>query len=311
MTGMREVWRGSVMAWECDEMAHMNTRFYVSRAMEGLAGLFGYLGMPRLFAPASPTTLAVDEMHIRFRREARVAAPLHMTAGVVEISDCEATVLLLLFHSRSGQTAATFRLRVAHVLASDGRTRQGWPGSLKAAAQSSRVEVPIEARPRSVSLESVDSDHTVDEAVALGLQRVAMGLLPREGCDAFGRMHQSRFIGAVGEGARQLLQPLRELIVEHAKQKPERFGGAALEFRVVNLLSPAWGDCFEVRSGLQRVDGNALSVVHWMMDPFSGRRFAAMQSINTVLDLDRRKIVAISETARRLISEREIPGLHI
>ncbi len=255
MTGMREVWRGSAMAWECDEMAHMNTRFYVSRAMEGLAGLFGYLGMPRLFAPASPTTLAVDEMHIRFRREARVAAPLHMTAGVVEISDCEATVLLLLFHSRSGQTAATFRLRVAHVLASDGRTRQGWPSALQAAAQSSRVEVPIEARPRSVSLQPADRDHTVDEAVALGLQRVAMGLLPREGCDAFGRMHQSRFIGAVGEGARQLLQPLRELIVEHAKQKPERFGGAVHAARIGHAFAHQVFHLAEVAPEFVAVDG--------------------------------------------------------
>ena len=31
-----EVWRGGVNTWECDEMGHLNVRFYVARAMEGL-----------------------------------------------------------------------------------------------------------------------------------------------------------------------------------------------------------------------------------------------------------------------------------
>src|SRR4051812_24291576 len=116
---MREVLRGTVMAWECDEMGHLNTRFYVSRALEGLACLAGYLGMPRVFAPSAATTIAVEEMHIRFRREARAAAPLHMTAGVVDFGASEATVLAMLYHSRSGAIAATFRLRIAHVEAGD------------------------------------------------------------------------------------------------------------------------------------------------------------------------------------------------
>ena len=34
-----EVWRGCVNTWECDEMGHLNVRFYVARAMEGLVGL--------------------------------------------------------------------------------------------------------------------------------------------------------------------------------------------------------------------------------------------------------------------------------
>ena len=30
------VWRGGVNTWECDEMGHMNVRFYLAKAMEGL-----------------------------------------------------------------------------------------------------------------------------------------------------------------------------------------------------------------------------------------------------------------------------------
>ena len=34
---MIELYRGSINTWECDEMGHMNVRFYVARMMEGLA----------------------------------------------------------------------------------------------------------------------------------------------------------------------------------------------------------------------------------------------------------------------------------
>ena len=44
-----EVWRGGVNTWECDEMGHMNVRFYVANAMEGLVGLAAALGMPEAF----------------------------------------------------------------------------------------------------------------------------------------------------------------------------------------------------------------------------------------------------------------------
>ena len=36
---MIEVLRSGVNTWECDQMGHMNVRFYVAKMMEGLAEL--------------------------------------------------------------------------------------------------------------------------------------------------------------------------------------------------------------------------------------------------------------------------------
>jgi len=85
MTGGIEIWRGGVNTWECDEMGHMNVRFYVARAMEGLVGLAAALGLPHAFAAHAGATLLVREQHIRFLREARAGAALHMTGGVVVV----------------------------------------------------------------------------------------------------------------------------------------------------------------------------------------------------------------------------------
>ena len=56
-----EVWSGGVNTWECDEMGHMNVRFWVAKAQEGLAGLAAQLGMPRAFAGDGEATVIVRE----------------------------------------------------------------------------------------------------------------------------------------------------------------------------------------------------------------------------------------------------------
>src|SRR3954470_4767757 len=78
-----EVWRGGVNAWDCDGMGHLNVRNYVAFAMEGLAGLAAELGLPGAFRPGAPSTVVVRDHHLRFLREAREGAVLHMRAGVV------------------------------------------------------------------------------------------------------------------------------------------------------------------------------------------------------------------------------------
>jgi acyl-CoA thioester hydrolase len=97
-----EVWRGGVNTWECDEMGHMNVRFYVTRAMEGMVGLAAALGMPQAYAPGAGASLLLREQHIRFLREVPAARPLHMRAGVISMNESEAETLQVLFHSQTG-----------------------------------------------------------------------------------------------------------------------------------------------------------------------------------------------------------------
>jgi acyl-CoA thioester hydrolase len=69
-----ELWRGGVNTWECDEMGHMNVRFYVVKAVEGLATLAALIGMPDAFRSDATSTLLVREQHIRFLKEAHAGA---------------------------------------------------------------------------------------------------------------------------------------------------------------------------------------------------------------------------------------------
>ena len=291
--GGTEVWRGGVNAWECDEMGHLNTRFYVARCMEGLSVLFALAGLPHVFAPDASATIQVDEMHIRFHREAPVATPLHLTAGFSRLGEGDAEVVALLRHGIGGALAATFRVAL-RASAPDGDDT-AWPAPFRDRAAGFGMAVPPEARPRGVKSGPVPA---IDGTAALQAHlRIALGSLAPADCDAFGRMLPQKFLGAVSDGIRGLTTPLREIVIRHAPTAPEHYGGAVLEFRIVHAGRPRTGDCFEVRSAFTAADGKTMSLEHWMVDPVDGRVWGHMESIAVVFDIDRRKIVGITDAA--------------
>ena len=85
-----EIWRGGVNTWECDEMGHMNVRFYLTKATEGLAGLAAELGMAHAFAPHAEATLLVTDHHVRFLKENHAGAALYMTGAVLSMGEVDA-----------------------------------------------------------------------------------------------------------------------------------------------------------------------------------------------------------------------------
>lgn len=303
-----EIWRGGVNTWDCDEMGHMNVRFYVSRAMEGLAGLAAELGLPHAFSPYANATLVVREQHIRFLREAHAGAALHMLGGVIEISDTEARLLQLLVHTATGQLAATFQTTVAHVTPREGEAF-AWPGVVHQRAEALKVEVPQQARARSLDLSPFEPTASLARADQLGLTRIGLGALTPTDCDVFGRMRTEQFIGRVSDGVNAFIAPFRDTVAALADPKPARIGGVVLEYRLAQLAWPRAGDRVELRSGLVGADSRTMRVAHWMLDPTTGRPWATSEAIAVTFDLDARKLVPISDAARAALGEKAVAGL--
>ncbi len=300
-----EVWRGGVNTWECDEMGHMNVRFYVARATEGLVGLASALGMPGAFRENAESTLLVQDHHIRFMREARAGASLHMLAGVLEFGESDARLFQLLVHSHTGEIAASFQTQVAHVAAQDLRPFP-WARRIRARAQGLVVEIPPSAAPRSLDLAPALASPSVCEADRLGLIRIGAGAVSPADCDVFGRMRPDFFIGRVSDGVAALRVGLR------GAPRPEdgrRIGGAVLEYRIAYLGWPTAGARFELRSGLAEVGERTQRFVHWMVDPDSGRAWGSSTAVAIALDLEARKIVPIPPEDRVLLQSRVTPGL--
>jgi acyl-CoA thioester hydrolase len=286
-------------------MGHLNVGFYVAKSMEGLAGLAAELGMPHAFAADALATLIVREQHIRFLREARPGAPLHMTGGVVEIGDSDARLLLLLRH-RTGELAASFQTVVAHATPHEGRAFP-WPHRVRERARALAVEVPPEAAPRSLGLEPVQSAASLERAVALGLKRTALGAVRSQDCDAFGRMRTELMMARISDGIPHLFDGERPGAAQNGGNG--RIGGAALEYRLIHLDWPRAGDRLELRSGVAGGDARFRRLVHWLLDPQSGRPWGVAEAIAVSFDLEARKIVTLSDEALAQANASVIAGL--
>jgi acyl-CoA thioester hydrolase len=298
-----EVWRGSVATWECDAMGHLNVGFYVAKSMEGLVGLAAELGMPRAFSPEALSTLVVREQHIRFIKEARPGAALHMIGGVVEWGETHARLLLLLRH-HTGEIAAAFQTLVSHVTALDARAFP-WPERIRARAEALTMDVPAEARPRSIGLEPVESRASLERANILGLQRTALGAVRLADCDAFGRMRTELMMARLSDGVAHIFAGERPGAAENGA----RAGGAALEYRLIHLAWPRAGDRVELRSGSAGGDARFRKLVHWLLDPETGKPWGVAEAIAVSFDLETRKLITLTDEALARANAQAIPDL--
>jgi acyl-CoA thioester hydrolase len=301
-----EVWRGSVAAWECDQMGHMNVRFYIARAMEGLAELTAQLGLPGAFRANAEATLVVRDHHIRFLREARPGDPLVMRAGVVAMGSEEVRILQLLFHARSGELAATFQTLAAHATARERRPFP-WPQRVREAVKPLMIEIPPRAAPRSLKLDPPSEAASLPEAERMGLIRLAAGAFGAQDCDVFGRVEAQHIIGRIADG----VPSLAGLLGGRQGPRPANLGGAVLEYRLAYADWPRAGDRYVVRSGLIGFDDRSQHLAHWMLDPESGQPWATTEAVAVSLDLEARKIVPLDADAKARLAERVTPGLSL
>lgn len=304
-----EVWRGAVNSWDCDVMGHMNVRIYVARAMEGMAGIAAALGMPRAFAADADITLEVREHHIRFLREARAGAPLHMTAALESFDpEGEAVVLQRLVHSRSGETAATFRTRAAPVPARAGG-EAAWPDQARRLAGALSMETPPEARERGVRPRPERWAASLESAERMGLETGARGAVQAADCDVFGRMRRELVIGRITDAMPWLDIPMREAAAKSHAGAPETIGGASIEFRLAYFDMPEAGAGLVLRSGFAAAGPKVQTMVHWLLDPLSGRAWASAEMVVVSLDLDARKAIALGDEGLEMLQARVVPGL--
>jgi acyl-CoA thioester hydrolase len=304
-----EVWRGGVNTWECDENGHLNVRFYVVKAMEGLAGLAAALGMPGAFAPAATATLIVRDQHIRFRREAHPGAALHMRGAVLELGETWARLLLAIYHSATGEPAASFRVVVDHATPGGGRP---FPFSRRTRkrAEALTIAIPEFAKARSVDLEPFETRASLARADELGLIMLGGGTILAHDCDVFGRMRVEQFIGRVSDSISGITNVIRgQMRAAAPAGYPAHVGGAVLEYRLTQLAWPRAGDHLVIRTGLAEVTDRTQRMVHWMMNPYGDDIWGVAEAVAATLDLDARKIIPVSPAARTALDGVIVRGL--
>ncbi len=298
---MITVWQGSANTWDCDEMGHMNVRVYVEKAMEGLGALAHAMKLPRPFRAGATSTLIPVDQHIRFIREVLPGRPLSMQACILEAGKDDVLVYQDMRHG-DGTPAAAFRTRLVHAEAASGRPFP-WSRRTREAIAALSGTPPEDTEPRSLQPGGPclpEGEVTLDEADALGVPVIGMGMVLPGQCDVHGRIWAPWFMGRVSDAVPNLLYDWRERVAAGAGGK--RMGAAVLEYRLVYRRWPKPGDLFEVRSSLARVERKFHSLVHWALDPVSGRAWMTSEAVAVTFDLDARTVL---ETAPAQMAELE------
>ncbi len=307
MTG-QELYRGNVNTWECDEMGHLNVRFYVAKAQEALAVLGHKAGINPRYKRENGTTLTVVDHHIRFLREAHAGAPLYACGGVLDHGAHDFRVLIELRHALSNQVAATFNTLVHHTDPDMG-ARIPLPAKIKQGLEALRIDLPDHARPRSLTLDPPQGKASLEQADAYGLVTIAHGLVTQAQCNENGLMQTQHFIGRISDGIAgfmfQMNPQARKL------SGAERRGGAVVEYRLCYHNRPRAGDIIMVRSGLKGVTDKTVRLVHWILDGVNGRALATTEAVAISFDLDTRKVITYTDEEHAALEKLTIPELEI
>jgi acyl-CoA thioester hydrolase len=305
---MIELWRGNANAWECDELGHMNVQFYLAKASEAVANLAAHAGLGNIFRSDAYATLAARSLHIKFLAEARPGAPLMIEGGIAGLDSASADLVLLMRHAGSGQVAATFRIEAGHVSPKEGRPFP-WPERFSTRAAELNVDTPDIARPRGLSEAEGERHISLARADELGLEQIGLGRFNNAEMSVFGRIRSDVLLGRVSNSVVNFRGAFPEEVDFHMGKTGARIGSALLECRILPRRWPRAGDGYVIRSGLVSAGSKVRNLVHWVLDPETGRPWWTMEGVAAPMDLDKRKLVEPDDAARAALEVAMKPAL--
>jgi len=300
---MIEVLRSGTNTWECDQMGHLNVRYYFARANQGLAMLALELGLSPSHLQREGLALRALDQHVRFMRELRPGSYYAIHAGVLAASSDRLHVYEEMRFAHKPEAAASMLSEVALVDVATGKTVPFAPSVLERARALDTV-VPSETGPRGIERVKPRVPPSRSDAIELGLAGAYLGPVQPEDCDSFGFMQESAFMARVSDGIGHFFQHLRG-------QRLANIGGAALEYRYIFHERPMLGDIIEVRSGLKGLGHKTTHLCHWIFNVETGRCAATSEAVAVSFDLTTRKSIEIPPEAREIMQARVIPELSI
>lgn len=305
---MIELWRGNANAWECDELGHMNVQFYLAKASEAVGNLAALAGLENVFRSDNYATLLARSLHIKFLAEAHPGAPLVIAGGITGHDETQMQVELIMSHGGSGRVAATFRLALDHVSPREGRTFK-WPDRFHRAAETLTCATDPAAAPRGVIEDERSSDISLARADALGLEQIGMGRFTGQDIGPFDRIRADVFLGRVSNSVVNFVGAFPEEVAFHKGELDSRIGSALLETRILPRRWPREGDGYVIRSGLKSVGPKVRNLVHWVLDPATGKPWWTMEGVAAPMDLDARKLVEPNAHFRALLDAAVVEGI--
>ena len=126
-------YRGTIQAWHCDHMGHMNVMWYVGKFDEGTWQLFSRLGLTPSRLRKENRGMVAVEQHIEYKRELRAGDIITVRSKVLEVKDKSIRFLHEMHNDETGELAASTVI-VGVYFDTAGRKAASLPGEIREAA---------------------------------------------------------------------------------------------------------------------------------------------------------------------------------
>ncbi len=294
---MLPCYRGSANAWECDENDHLNVRFYLAKANQGLPFVLDAIGLPHAALGAMGAQPRILAQHVRFLKEARPATPLTAYAGLVSSAARALTLYGEIRHSLSGEVLATLLTELDFVGA-DGATR-----ALSASPHAPRCDVPEHGMPRGIDVRREILRPDSAAIAEMGFVEIGRGAVAPWECDPAGEMELYQYVGRISDSVLNLLAHF-QTEEEMSRRSHGIEGGALVELRIAWHAPLRAGSLFTIQSGIAAAGRKTQHFVHLFFDEVSRECVATADGIAVAMDLKTRKAIEIPEARRRRIEGR-------
>ncbi len=279
MDAWTPLWRGAANAWECDELGHLNVRFYAAKALEAFAVLVDELGVPNgervnAISAAQPT-----RVHIRFLREVPPGRRLTIAGGVAHWDERALDAAFEMRDGLDGAPCAGIRVAADHTDPTTGRAFP-WPARFADRARAFAVTPPAHVAPKGVAPAPEGPAISMAAADAAQLAVIGQGVFQVGEMGADGLLRPEAFVGRASDATGFLFHT--------ALAQATNLDIAVVEMRLDVLRRPAPGDRFVIRAGVVTANEKMVEWRQWFFEPGSAAPWCASSIVGVFFDLKAR-----------------------
>lgn len=277
-------------------MGHMNVRFYLAKAHQGMQHLATLLGLGPEALKDAGLRLDLKAQHIRYLRELHAGADLTIEGGVVKAEGTKLTFFQEVLPLTGEPVSATMTSELVLRDLATGEARDLPDGVLqKAKALSS--DVPDYGAPRTLQIDQDIPVRTEAEALERRHITIAQEVVRGAQVDQDGYLYPDEFIGFVSNGLGHLFGDITSHLPERY-QRTEDIGGAALEYRFDIVRLPRCGEGIKVLSAPAEIFEKVYMLRHILVSPERGDVLARAESVHIAFNLKTRKSILVPDHLR-------------
>jgi acyl-CoA thioesterase FadM len=278
-----ETYRGSVFAWEVDNVGHFTVAYYFQRFEDAGLGLLDAIELGPAYVRSARRGCVTTDAYVRYVRELRAGDIHHVLSGVIAADETALVLGHKLLDSASGEVCATVEQRVVHVDLEDRRVLPLVPAQ-RAAAEARRVawDGPArERRPRPRG-ETAFVEGARDTVKPWEIGVMGQGAL-------------SHYIHRFSHSGAHLMAAFG---MTPAYLREEDRGLSTFEFQLAIAGPLRAGDAVRVRSALAHVGNSSLRLFHRMSNARTGEELATLEQSGVHLDRKARRPSALPDALR-------------